>query len=272
MTIGRDWRMGRRDFLQTTAGGALALTIGTPPAAAEDHQARHNMLVFGERAVFLSHLPMFDGLSADGTDFASPHRYQVILEAAFTSAQLDTYVKDRQANPGSRFYTLGPAPFVLSLFHRQRFSWPPGGGTEQSGTRSAEYPGQGRASCAWPEIRSAREQAGGAGISAPWPRPRAVRGARHFRAAGLRSSSAGRLDRRRADRPRPEPGYPVAIPGRKNVAAERLRQGQRIEAMLRIGSAAPAKVQLDVGPQIYFEEGELLVPPTFDQTDEEKKG
>ena len=42
--------------------------------------------------------------------------------------------------------------------------------------------------------------------------------------------------------------------------------------MLRIGSAAPAKVQLDVGPQIYFEEGELLVPPTFDQTDEEKKG
>ena len=38
------------------------------------------------------------------------------------------------------------------------------------------------------------------------------------------------------------------------------------------GSAAPAKVQLDVGPQIYFEEGELLVPPTFDQTDEEKKG
>jgi hypothetical protein len=54
--------------------------------------------------------------------------------------------------------------------------------------------------------------------------------------------------------------------------AERLRQGQRVEAMLRIGSAAPAKVQLDLGPQVYFEEGELLVPANFNQTAEEKKG
>jgi hypothetical protein len=30
-------------------------------------------------------------------------------------------------------------------------------------------------------------------------------------------------------------------------------------------------VQLEVGARIYFEEGELLVPPTFDPTDEEKK-
>jgi hypothetical protein len=37
------------------------------------------------------------------------------------------------------------------------------------------------------------------------------------------------------------------------------------------GTASPKKVQLEVGPQIYFEEGELLVPPTFDPTDEEKR-
>jgi hypothetical protein len=53
MTIGGDWRMGRRDFL--TISGALALGfVARPVAAAEDHQARHNMLVFGERVVFLS--------------------------------------------------------------------------------------------------------------------------------------------------------------------------------------------------------------------------
>ncbi len=172
MTIGADWRMGRRDFL--TFGAVLALGAVARPAAAEDHQARHNMLVFGERVVFLSHLPMFEGLNAAGTEFDTPHRYQVILEAALTGTQLDAYVKDRQANPGTRFYTLGPESFVLS-----RLFTP--------------------------------------------------------------------------------------------VAPERLRQGQRIEAMLRVGSAAPAKVQLELGPQVYFEEGELLVPPTFDLTDEEKK-
>ena len=102
MTIGADWRMGRRDFL--TFGAVLALGAVARPAAAEDHQARHNMLVFGERVVFLSHLPMFEGLNAAGTEFDTPHRYQVILEAALTGTQLDAYVKDRQANPGTRFY------------------------------------------------------------------------------------------------------------------------------------------------------------------------
>jgi hypothetical protein len=63
----------------------------------------------------------------------------------------------------------------------------------------------------------------------------------------------------------------VRIPDRKNVAADRLRRGQRVEAMLHIGTAPPKKVQLEAGPQVYFEEGELLVPPTFDPTDEEKR-
>ena len=284
MTIGRDWRMGRRDFLQTTVGGALALTIGTPPAAAEDHQARHNMLVFGERAVFLSHLPMFDGLSADGSDFASPHRYQVILEAAFTSAQLDTYVKDRQANPGARFYTLGPAPFVLS-----RLFTPQGAPALTSFTASV--------------FRGHLEAEPNNPVPALQNIPVKVARVVHGRKFDPRASKPAELEYLLLGRGRERfvahaifapPDFDqvlpvgltgveltdrdlsqdirIAIPGRKNVAAERLRQGQRIEAMMRIGSAAPAKVQLDVGPQIYFEEGELLVPPTFDQTDEEKKG
>ena len=58
----------------------------------------------------------------------------------------------------------------------------------------------------------------------------------------------------------------VAIPD-----GQRLREGQRAEGMLRIGSGAPTKTQLEVGKRIYFEEGELLVPPTFDPTDEERR-
>ena len=110
MTIARRshvHRMHRRDFLQTASIGGLALSLGARPAAADDGPHTHNMLMFGEQAVFFSHLPMFDGPSDDGTDFVSPHRYQVILEAALTRDQLDTYLKDRKAHPGVRLYTIG---------------------------------------------------------------------------------------------------------------------------------------------------------------------
>ena len=64
----------------------------------------------------------------------------------------------------------------------------------------------------------------------------------------------------------------IVVPDRKNVVAQRLRQGQRVEALLRIGSGQPAKIQIEAGRRIYFEEGELLVPAVMDEdTDEEKK-
>lgn len=61
----------------------------------------HNMMVVGEKGIYLSHLPMF----------MSPHNFQVILEAEFTqggkSAQ-EIYVKDRQSHPKVKMYTLEP--------------------------------------------------------------------------------------------------------------------------------------------------------------------
>ncbi len=44
----------------------------------------------------------------------SPHRFQVILQAALTPQQMASYAKDRQANPGTQFYTIGPKQFVLT--------------------------------------------------------------------------------------------------------------------------------------------------------------
>ena len=41
-----DWRIGRRNFLQTAAVGALALGFGALPVAAEDPKNTHNMLRF----------------------------------------------------------------------------------------------------------------------------------------------------------------------------------------------------------------------------------
>ena len=34
----------------------------------------------------------------------------------------------------------------------------------------------------------------------------------------------------------------------------------------------PSAIQIEAGPQVYFEEGERRVPPTFDPTPEERKG
>lgn len=61
----------------------------------------HNMMVVGEKTVFLSHLPMF----------MTPHNFQVILEATFSSGGKDVtsiYVKDRQTHPQEKMYTLEP--------------------------------------------------------------------------------------------------------------------------------------------------------------------
>ena len=39
----------------------------------------HNMMVVGQESVFLSHLPMFEALNKDKTEYQTPHRYQVLL-------------------------------------------------------------------------------------------------------------------------------------------------------------------------------------------------
>ena len=68
-------------------------------------EPRHNMLVVGEKGVFLSHLPMF----------MAPHNLQFLLDVAFTNQGNDLYFKDRQNHPDTKIYTLEPE--VLQLKH-----------------------------------------------------------------------------------------------------------------------------------------------------------
>lgn len=276
-------RTTRREFLQTSAVGASALVFGIAPAAAEDSKATHNMLMFGEQAVFLSHLPMFHGLSTDGAEFRSPHRYQVILEATLTSEQQEIYIMDRRANPRTPFYTIGPEPFVLSrLFlpeaapqlisfratvfrgHLESVPNSPVSGLEGISVKIARAV-HGRmfvpradkpAALEYLLFGHGRERFLAHAIFAPPDFDHVL---------SVEMSGLELTDRELNQNIR------IVLPDRRNVAAERLRRGQRVEAMLRIGSRLPSKVQIDVGPQIYFEEGELLVPPTFDPTDEEKR-
>lgn len=273
----------RRAFLQTSAIAASAVAFGIAPAAAEDAEGTHNMLMFGERAVFLSHLPMFHGLSADGAGFASPHRYQVILEAALTPEQQEIYLADRRRHPGTPFYTIGPEQFVLSRL------FTPATAPQLTAFTATVFRGHLEAEPNSPvrglesiQVRIARVVHGRM-FDPRADKPAALeyllfgRGRERFLAHAIFAPpdfdhvlSAEISGAEFTDRDLDE-SIRVVVPDRKNVAAERLRQGQRVDAMLRIGSRAPGKVQLAVGPQVYFEEGELLVPPTFKTTGEERK-
>jgi hypothetical protein len=74
---------------------------GGHPAEEEEDIPPHNMMVIGEKSVYLSHLPMF----------MEPHNFQVILEATFTSGGRNVqelYTKDRQTHPQTKMYSLSP--------------------------------------------------------------------------------------------------------------------------------------------------------------------
>jgi hypothetical protein len=281
MSIARDWRMDRRYFLQTTAMATVALGFASP-ARAEDPPNTHNMLVFGDQTVFFSHLPMFQGLNASGTDFVSPHRFQVILQAALTADQMATYVKDRQAHPETQFYTLGPAPFVLTRLFEPKTA------PQMMEFTATVFRGHLEAPTSSPirglekvKIKIARV-VHGRKFDPKASKPGALeyllfgRGAERFLAHAISTPPDFDHVLNVSVSPNPtdadlEQEVHVSIPDRKNAVDQRLREGQRVDAMMRVGSGAPAKVQLAVGKRIYFEEGELMVPPTFDPTPEEKK-
>ena len=80
---------------QTPAGAATA----APPMPA----ARHGMAVVGDRAIFMSHLPMFMPV----------HGFQVILRVGLGATAEAVYRADRKSHPAAKLYTFDPDAFVL---------------------------------------------------------------------------------------------------------------------------------------------------------------
>ena len=68
-----------------------------------DTMGTHGMLLFGEGALYLSHLPMFE----------NPHNFQVILEVAFDDAAAAAFLADRAAD-GADLYTFVPVDFPIT--------------------------------------------------------------------------------------------------------------------------------------------------------------
>jgi len=289
--------LNRRRFIRHTAAGMigwLSVEHATAPAgaiaAAEDDVNTHNMLIAGKESAFVSHLPMFEGLDAAKTEFTSPHRYQFIAEASFTvdgKPVTKLYLDDRRKNPDVRIYTLGPSEqFVLTHLFPAGSSQPARrsftakvvrGHLEQGGKT---VPGLGNVTVNVDRVIHARK------FDPRAARPEALE--------YVLFGTPGDLLLAHAIMQPPDFDQVVGIavkgttltaadltgdvrlvfPDRKNAAAARVRESQTLKGLLR-RTSQPGKdlpVDVQVTRQFYFEEGELLVPHTFDTTAEEKKG
>jgi hypothetical protein len=252
-----------------------------------DPPSTHNMLVVGEKTVFLSHLPMFDGLNEDKSDYSSMHRYQVILEARFTRNRNDVtniYTKDRQNNAGIKMYTLQPARFVLARVFTPNANAP--------ALRSF------RATIFRDHLERNGESING--LEDVVVKVNKVVHARKFDPFQDKPSQleyllfgkgnelflahlitkppdfdqiiAVKTTAHRFTDEELGKGVRVLLPDRNNTAAQRLKENEQAKAQFQMANAPQIlDLPLQAGTEYYFEEGELLVPAVFNQTAEEKK-
>jgi len=263
-----------------------------------DPPGGHNMLVFGERTVFLSHFPMFQQMAQDRTRFDTIHRFQVIMEASFETSQgqdvTDRYRQARQQRPEVRMYSLQPEQFVL-----QRLFAPPGGGSPLTAFRGLVF-------------FNHLERSGAAlvpGLGSEQDpivvRVRRVVHAREFRPEDTSPEELEYILFGKGDelflahliatpadfdqvlpvvvadqRPSDEElnrGLRVRLDGRPNTASDRLREeDRRVTARVRAASEPPGSdrergIVIEPRREIYFEESELRTLPIFGQTSLERE-
>lgn len=272
----------RSPFLAVTAA-VLALGVAwvAAPAAPSDRPTTHNMLVVGEKTAYLSHLPMFQ---MEGEP-PMPHRYQAILEVAFTGAGDDprpqqAYAEDREKHPDTTVYTLNPRPFVL-----------PGlvaadpvrslKATVFRGHLEKLRKGEG------PILRNVNVQVQRVVYFKEFdPKAKKPAGLEYLLFGKGKELFLAHLivappdfdqvlavtvtgqDFSDADLSH---GVRVSFPDLKNSPHTRLKAEERAEGKVEMkGGADPAPVRVAVARELYFEEGELRVPPEFQQTPEEK--
>ena len=271
--------------LRTAAQDHAAVPGG---AAAEDRPNIHNMLVVGNEAVFLSHLPMFKGLNEQATDYTSPHRYQVILEVSFTrngKDVTDIYTKDRQGSPGTKMYTLSPEPLILAhLF-----------------TPDAQNPALSsfKATVIHGHLERDPQHVIG-GLEDVVVTVKKVVHAQKFDPGATKREKLSYflfgkgeelflahlitkppdfdqiVSVKVADHPFTEEelnrGVSVIFPDRDNTASQRIQENQQAPGQFQVtGTPQSFGSAVQAGTEYYFEEGELAIPATLEQTPEEAK-
>ena len=281
---------GRRDFL----AGGLAALLGAgflraarasgSPAAPPQHGhdiGKHNMLVVGEKTVFLSHLPMFKEGDNPETLVITPHRFQVVLEAAFmsgNSAQPQAaYAADRREHQGTKIYMVNPSEtFKLAelVAARPRRSF-----------KGRVFRGHFERDDKFAVLKDVDVK---------------VKNVVHFHEFDPQAARLGKLEyfvfgkgeelfmaHLITSPPDFDQIVAVELPGhkftdaqlgkgvrvvftdRENSVASRLKEGEQAAGEIGAGSAPKQKIQVKASREMFFEEGELRAPPNFDTTDEE---
>jgi hypothetical protein len=274
--------VSRRAMLRTF--GAAAYVASLPDAilgrpAQQEPPATHNWMLVGRQTAFLSHLPMFEKLNPAGTDYLTPHRFQVILQASFTSRGSDVsplYFTDRQGHPAVKMFTVSPAKnFVLP----QVVAAPPLKSFQGTVFRGhLERGGQ--------PVRGLQDVAVNISKIVHFHKfdptaqaPRALeyllfgRGSELFLAHSIvrppdfdQILSVGVSGLTLTDKDLGST-IRISIPTRQNSPADRLKEGEQAPAETSDGR----KFSLHAATEFYFEEGELKMPATFDTTPEEKR-
>jgi hypothetical protein len=284
-------RIERREFLKNVCSAAVASALlgferHAVARAPFDTAVTHNMLVVGAKACYLSHLPMFQKLNPPGTEYTSPHRYQVILEVGFANGANDlhgVYAADRVNNPGVKIYTLSPEKFVLPQL-----------AAGSNSTALTSFKGT---------VFRGHLEKGGTPIEGLEGVSVNVKRVVHFREFNPRDGKPAHLEYLLFGKPdelflahliRKPPdfdqvlsvkitgrsftdellgrGVCLEIAGRADTALKRLKEGQQVSRAILTGSAATTLtgLQVQAGTEYYFEEGELRIPATFGATAEEK--
>jgi len=290
----------RREFLIGSAAAAVGFGCLSAGSKANnmlvnfpvwEDPATHNMLLVGEQTAYLSHLPMFFALNREKTDFATPHRFQVILEVSFTEGNrnlTDVYIADRKKHPAVKMYTFNPALFVLPDLdpagssplrkirgnalirgHLERggtsfigdFENPPAGGAFDVNVVNVVHfhkfvPGAARPTqLQYILFGKGPETFLAHFIVAPPDFDQII----SVRVTGQNFTDA-ELSR----------GIAVTFPGRANTSTGRIREKGHASGTL-VGAPNPKPIQVDALREFYFEEGELSLPAKFKPTLEEKK-
>ena len=237
----------------------------------------HNMMMVGQKNVYLSHLPMFEG----------NHVFQVILKATLKGAAADAqkvYADDRRNNPKTKMYTFSPdrdKQFVLEDLFTPDPKHP-----KKSTFQGTVFRGH---------LERNPHQSILTGITVNVNQvvyahvlPMAVKpdkleyllfgedqelflahiigGPPDFdQILSVQITGAQFTSDQLAS------GVHVSIPAKKNIATERIRENEQAVGSIQNPGAAAQEIKLQAGIEFYFEEGELLMPAVFDQTPEEIK-
>jgi hypothetical protein len=235
----------------------------------------HNMLVLGEKTIFLSHLPMFHG----------NHAFQVILEGTFSSPGSDPqqiYTLDRRSHPKTKMYTLNPQEdFVLSdLFtpDPQR----PARSSFKANVFRGHFEREGREQILTNiDVNTKRVV-----YSQKLPTAKKTSALKYLLFGKPEELFLAHFISKPPDFDQvlsvKIPGHNftdeelsqqifVTVAGKKNSPAVRIQENQQVSAKIELPGAPTLELQIQAGLELYFEEGELQSPPTFEQTPLEKK-